>query len=99
MLIEFGESVEELSIQESALNAENATTNCAAFTGIKAFRGFGHRCWTRNQYVMVSIFMESQSRNKRASRTEGIIRLLLIILWAVVVVVLGFYSGLAYHHH
>jgi hypothetical protein len=49
--------------------------------------------------VMVSIFMESQSRNKRASRTEGIIRLLLIILWAVVVVVLGFYSGLAYHHH
>jgi len=48
---------------------------------------------------MVSIFKKSQSRNKRASRTEGIIRLLLIILWAVVVVVLGFYSGLAYHHH
>ena len=38
-------------------------------------------------------------RNKKASRAEGIIRLLLIILWAVVVVVLGFYSGLAYHHH
>jgi hypothetical protein len=48
---------------------------------------------------MVSNFMKSQSRNKGASRTEGIIRLLLIILWAVVVVVLGFYSGLAYHHH
>jgi hypothetical protein len=29
----------------------------------------------------------------------GIIRLLLIVLWALVVVVLGFYSGLAYHHH
>jgi hypothetical protein len=49
--------------------------------------------------VMVSIFMKSQSRSKRASRTEEIIRLLLIILWAAVVVVLGFYSGLAYRHH
>ena len=48
---------------------------------------------------MVSIFMKSQSRNQRASRTEVIIRLLLIILWAVVVVVLGFYSGFAYHYH
>jgi hypothetical protein len=48
---------------------------------------------------MVSIVKKRQSRNKRASRTEGIIRLLLIILWAVVVVVLGFYSGFAYHHH
>ena len=49
--------------------------------------------------LVVSIFKKSQNRNKRASRTEGIIRLLLIILWAVVVVVLGFYSGFAYHHH
>ena len=48
---------------------------------------------------MVSILRKSQDRNKRASRTEGVIRLLLLILWAVVVVVLGFYSGLAYHHH
>jgi ABC-type sugar transport system permease subunit len=48
---------------------------------------------------MVSILRNSQDRNKRASRMEGIIRLLLIILWAVVVVVLGFYSGFAYHHH
>jgi hypothetical protein len=48
---------------------------------------------------MVSIFVKSQSRNKRASRTEGIIRLLLIILWGLVIVVLGLYSGLAYHHH
>jgi hypothetical protein len=49
--------------------------------------------------LVVSIFRKSQNRNKRASRTEGIIRLLLIILWAIVVVVLGFYSGFAYHHH
>ena len=48
---------------------------------------------------MVSIFKKSQNQNMRASRTEGIIRLLLIILWAVVVVALGFYSGFAYHHH
>ena len=48
---------------------------------------------------MVSVFMKSQSRNQRASSMERIIRLLLIILWAVVVVLLGFYSGLAYHHH
>jgi hypothetical protein len=48
---------------------------------------------------MVSTFRKSQNRNKEASRTEGIIRLLLIILWAVVIVVLGFYSGFAYHHH
>jgi len=48
---------------------------------------------------MVSIFMKSQIRNQRASRTERIIRLLLIILWAVVVVVLGVYAGFAYHHH
>jgi len=48
---------------------------------------------------VVAIFKKSQTRNKRASHTEGIIRLLLIILWAVVVIVLGFYSGFAYHHH
>ena len=53
----------------------------------------------RRSDLMVSIFKKSENRNKRASRAEGIIRLLLIILWAVVVVVLGFYSGLAYHHH
>jgi hypothetical protein len=53
----------------------------------------------RRSDLMVSIFKKNQNRNKRASRAEGIIRLLLIILWALVVVVLGFYSGLAYHHH
>ena len=53
----------------------------------------------RRSDLMATIFKKSQNRNKRANRTEGIIRLLLIILWSVVVVVLGFYSGLAYHHH
>ena len=53
----------------------------------------------KNSDLMVSIFKKGQNRNKKAIRTEGIIRLLLIILWAIVVVVLGFYSGLAYHHH
>jgi hypothetical protein len=51
------------------------------------------------QYEMVLMFKKTQSWNKRASRTEGIIRLLLIILWAAVVIILGLYSGLAYHHH
>jgi hypothetical protein len=37
---------------------------------------------------MLSTFRKSQNPNKRASRTEGFIRLLLIILWALVVVVL-----------
>ena len=49
--------------------------------------------------MIASILKKSQNRNKRTNRTEGIIRLLLIILWAVVVVVLGFYAGFAYHHH
>ena len=48
---------------------------------------------------MVPIVNKSQKPNKKAVSSEGIIRLLLIILWAVVVVVLGFYSGFAYHHH
>jgi hypothetical protein len=52
----------------------------------------------RRSGLMVSIFKKSQNRNKTASRAEGIIRLLLIILWALVVVVLGLYSGLVYHH-
>jgi hypothetical protein len=53
----------------------------------------------RRSELMVSIFKKSQSWNKRENLAEGMIRLLLIILWSVVVVVLGFYSGLAYHHH
>jgi hypothetical protein len=99
LLVDLGEPVEELSIRESAPNAENATANGAASAQVKAPLDLGIGIRGGKQYVMVSIFKKSQSRNKRASRTEGIIRLLLIILWAVVVVVLGFYSGFAYHHH
>ena len=91
--------VEELSIQESAPNAENATANGVASTQVKASLDSGIVVCCGNQYGMVSILRNSLNRNKRASRTEGVIRLLLIILWALVVVVLGFYSGLAYHHH
>lgn len=36
MLVELREPVEELSIQESAPNAENATANGPAFTQVKA---------------------------------------------------------------
>jgi len=99
LLVELGETVEEFSIQESAPNGENATANGAAFTQVKASVDSGIGIGGGKQYVMVSIFKKSQSRNKRVSRTERIIRLLLVILWAVVVVVLGFYSGFAYHHH
>ena len=53
----------------------------------------------RRSDLIVSIFKKSQNRNKTANRAEGIVRLLLIILWSVVVVALGFYSGLAYHDH
>jgi len=48
---------------------------------------------------MVSIVNKSQKPNKKAVSSERIIRLLLIILWAVVVIVSGFCSGFAYHHH
>jgi hypothetical protein len=99
LLVELGETVEELSIQESAPNAENATAYGAASTQVKASVGSDIDIGGGKQYVMVSILKKSQNRNKRASRTEDIIRLLLIILWAVVVVMLGFYSGFAYHHH
>jgi hypothetical protein len=97
VLVELGELVEELSIQQSAPNAENATANGAAYAQVKASLDLGIGIGGGKQYVTVSIF--KKSRNKRASRTEGIIRLLLIILWALAIVVLGLYSGLAYHHH
>jgi len=44
--------------------------------------------------LMVSIFKKSQKRNKKASGSEHAIRLFLIIVWAIVIVVLGFYGGL-----
>jgi hypothetical protein len=91
--------LKSLQYKKSALNAENATISSAASIQIKAFRGFFASVFDAETVCDGSIFVKSQGRNDRASRTEGIIRLLLIILWAIVVVVLGFYSGLAFHHH
>lgn len=53
----------------------------------------------KNSDLMVSIFKKGQRRNRKANRSEEVIRLLLIILWAIVVVVLGLYGGLATSHH
>lgn len=36
MLVEFGETIEEVSVEESDLNFENATANTQAFTQIEA---------------------------------------------------------------
>ena len=49
--------------------------------------------------LMVSILKKSQKRNKRAGGSEQVIRLVLIIVWAIVTVVLGFYGGLHLSHH
>ena len=49
--------------------------------------------------MMTSILKKGQKRNEKANSSEGIIRLALIILWAIVVVVLGLYGGLAFSHH
>ncbi len=46
----------------------------------------------RRSDLMVSIFKDSQNRNKRAVERKGISQLLLMILWAVIVVVLGLYG-------
>jgi len=48
--------------------------------------------------LMGSIFKKGQGRNKKASGSEEIVRLLLIILWAMVVLVLSLYGGLATSH-
>jgi len=49
--------------------------------------------------LMVSIFKKSEKRNKKATSSEQAIRLVLIIVWAIVMVVLGFYGGLHLSHH
>jgi hypothetical protein len=49
--------------------------------------------------LMVSIFKKSQKRNKKASGSEQAVRLVLIIVWAIVIFVLGFYGGLQLSHH
>ena len=93
-------AIEQTSMQGSALNEQRAPQRALRhphrpkLPWIRAFLLEAQR-----SDLVVAIFKKSQTRNKRASHTEGIIRLLLIILWAVVVIVLGFYSGFAYHHH
>ncbi len=104
MLLEIGEMSEELSkqpsVEGSGLNVQRAPQRTlrhphrSRLPWIRAFL-----LEVQSSDLVVSILKKSQNQNKRASRTEGMIRLLLIILWAVVVVVLGFYSGFAYHHH
>jgi formate-dependent nitrite reductase membrane component NrfD len=49
--------------------------------------------------LMVSIFKKSQKRNEKANGSEQAIRPVLIIVWAIVIVVLGFYGGLQLSHH
>jgi len=53
----------------------------------------------KNSDLMVPISKKGQRRNKKASRTEDIIRLILIMLWATVVITLGFYGGLVWSNH
>jgi len=53
----------------------------------------------RRSDLMLSIFKKSRNRNKRASGRKGNIHLMFIILGAIVVVILGLYSGLASSHH
>jgi hypothetical protein len=53
----------------------------------------------RSSDLMVSIFKKSQKRNKKTGGSEQAIRLVLIIVWAIVMVVLGFYGGLHLSHH
>ncbi len=94
LFVEPSRTVEELSKQESASNTQNATASSATSTQVKASADSsipvgGHE----RSELMVSIFKKSQNRNERANCTEGIIRLLLIILWSEVVVVLGFLLG------
>jgi hypothetical protein len=48
---------------------------------------------------MVSILKKSQKRNKKANGSEQAIRLVLIIVWPIMIVVLGFYGGLQLSHH
>jgi len=51
----------------------------------------------RNELLIFLYIKKGQKRNKKANSSEGIIRLALIILWAIVVVVLGLYGDSRYH--
>jgi hypothetical protein len=65
----------------------------------QGFRGFGY-WWLMWKAERDGVNLHEETESEQENEPYGgIIRLLLIILWAVVVVVLGFYSGLAYHQH
>ncbi len=49
--------------------------------------------------LVLSIVRRRQNQNKEALGRKAIRQLLLMILWAVIVIVLGFYGGLAFPHH
>jgi hypothetical protein len=78
---------------------ENTAINSAVSTAIKASLASGMVLEARSSDLMVSIFKKSQKRNKKAGGGEQAIRLVLIIVWAIVIVVLGFYAGLHLSHH
>jgi len=49
--------------------------------------------------LVLSITRRRQSQNRKALDRKAICQLLWMILWAVIIIVLGFYGGLAFHHH
>ena len=49
--------------------------------------------------LVLSIARRRQNQNKKALDRKGIRQLLLMIFWAAIVIVLGFYGGLAFPHH
>ena len=53
----------------------------------------------RRSDLVLAILKRSRNRNKRASDRKGNIHLMFIILGAIVVVILGLYSGLGSSHH
>jgi hypothetical protein len=70
LLVGFGETVEEFSIQESALNTKNATTNSVASTRIKSFLGFGHQ-WFDAETVRDGVNLHEESESEQESEPYG----------------------------
>jgi hypothetical protein len=78
---------------------EENTANIAVSTAIKASLDSGIGIGGAKQRLDGINFKKSQKRIKKASGSEQAIRLVLIIVWAIVIVVLGFYGGLQLSHH
>ena len=94
-----GEPQTQLSIEGSGLNVKRTRQSTARYPPRSKLP------WIRelvleaqSSDLMVSIFTKSQKRNKKAGGGEQAIRLVLIIVWAIVIVVLGFYAGLHLSH-